>query len=91
MQQTGTYYADDANTVSVPSSVIVSAGLLTDRVRELGHGIGVRGFVSVQNLTDTRYIGSAFLNPDVVSGKPVAFEPGLPRQVLVSLSFVRSR
>ena len=91
LQQTGRYFADDANTVSVPASAVVSAGLLTDRVFDLGNGIGVRGFVSVQNLTDRRYIGSAFLNPDVVSGKPVAFEPGLPRQVLVSLSLVRSR
>ena len=82
MQQTGSYYADDANTVSVPSSVIFSAGLLTDRVLELGNGVGVRGFVTVQNLADRKYIGSAFLNPDVVNGKPVAFEPGLPRQVL---------
>ena len=91
MQQTGTYFADDANTVSVPSSAVFSAGLLTDRVLELGNGVGVRGFVSVQNLTDKRYIGSAFLNPDVVSGKPVAFEPGLPRQLLVSVSLLRTR
>ncbi|MCX5761450.1 MAG: TonB-dependent receptor [Gemmatimonadetes bacterium] len=91
MQQTGTYFADDANTVSVPSSAVFSAGFLTDRVLELCNGMGVRGFVSVQNLTDKRYIGSAFLNPDVVSGKPVAFEPGLPRQVLVSVSLLRTR
>ena len=91
MQQTGSYYADDANTVSVPSSAIFSAGILTDRVLDLGNGVGVRGFVSVQNLADRKYIGSAFLNPDVVNGKPVAFEPGLPRQVLVSVSLVHTR
>jgi hypothetical protein len=47
--------------------------------------------VTVQNLSDKRYIGSAFLNPDVVGGVPVAFEPGLPRQVLVTLSLVHTR
>ena len=32
------------------------------------------------------YIGSAFLNPDVVGGVPVAFEPGRPREVVVGLT-----
>ncbi len=91
MQQTGSYYADDANTVRVPSAAVFSAGVLTDRVFALGNGVGVRGSLTVQNLSDKRHIGSAFLNPDVVGGVPVAFEPGLPRQLLVSMSLVRSR
>jgi len=91
VQETGGYFVDDANTVSVPSSAIVSLGLLTDKVLELGNGVGVRGSVSVQNLTDKRYIGSAFLNPDVVSNVPVAYEPGLPRQVILSVTVVRTK
>jgi outer membrane receptor protein involved in Fe transport len=51
----------------------------------------VRGFVSVYNLADRRYIGSAFLNPDRVNGEPVAFEPGMPRSVVVSISARRVR
>jgi iron complex outermembrane receptor protein len=90
VQQTGSYFADDANTVSVPGSVVVSAGLLTDRVITVG-AVGVRGSLMVQNLTDKRYIASAFLNPDVVNGVPVAFEPGLPRQVVLSVSVTRGR
>ncbi len=90
-QQTGSYFVDDANTVSVPSSTILSLGLLTDRVHELGNGFGVRGSLSVQNLTDRRYIGSAFLNPDIVSNVPVAYEPGLPRQVIISIAVVRTK
>jgi outer membrane receptor protein involved in Fe transport len=42
--------------------------------------------VSVKNLTDKRYIGSAFLNPDLVGGAPAAFEPGTPRTIIVSVS-----
>ena len=38
----------------------------------------------MENLADARYVASAFLNPDVVDGQPVAFEPGLPRHVVVS-------
>jgi hypothetical protein len=33
--------------------------------------------VRVENLAGRRYVASAFLNPDVVGGEPVAFEPGL--------------
>ena len=91
MQQTGSYYADDANTVRVPSAAVFSAGVLTDRVFALGNGVGVRGSLTVQNLADRRYIGSAFLNPDVAGGVPVAFEPGLPRQIQLSVSVLRSR
>jgi iron complex outermembrane receptor protein len=91
VQQTGAYFADDANRVTVPSFTVLSAGLHTDRVLALGNGVGVRGSVTVQNLADARYIASAFLNPDVVGGVPVAFEPGLPRQIIVSLSVVRAK
>ena len=91
VQQTGAYFADDANRVTVPSSAVLSAGLHADRAIELGHGVGLRGSLVVQNLTDRRYIASAFLNPDVVLGVPVAFEPGLPRQVIVSVALVRAR
>ena len=53
--------------------------------------MGVRGFVSVRNLFDRRFIGSAFLNPDLVNGAPAAFEPGTPRSLVVSLSAGRLR
>ena len=52
-------------------------------------GVALGGFVSVQNLLGRRYVESAFLNPDVVNGVPVAFEPGLPRNVVVALSVGR--
>jgi hypothetical protein len=47
--------------------------------------------VRVENLADRRYVASAFLNPDVVGGEPVAFEPGLPRQVVVSVALGAGR
>ena len=80
----GRYFADDANAVEVPGHSLVSVTLSFDRPRT--RGPEVRGFVSVQNLTDRRFIGSAFLNPDVVGGVPVAFEPGRPREVVVGLA-----
>ena len=90
-QQTSGYFLDDANTVRVPSELVFDIGIVATTPFDLGNGLGVRGAVRVQNLTDKRYIGSAFLNPDVVNGVPVAYEPGLPRQLLLSLSFERLR
>ncbi len=85
----GDYFADDANTVTVPSYTIfnLSADLLQPLVST--NGWGLRAFVSVRNLTDKQYIGSAFLNPDLLNGEPAAFEPGMPRALIVSLSLGR--
>jgi len=90
-QRTGSYYVDDANKVTVPGSTIFNATLLTDHAIELGGHVGIRGSVGVQNLTGRRFIASAFLNPDIVGGVPVAFEPGLPRQLVVTFALVRAR
>ncbi len=91
VQRTGGYFADDANKVTVPSSSVFSLGLHADRPVALGGGVAMRGAITIQNVTDTRYIGSAFLNPDIVNGVPVAFEPGLPRQVVVTFALVRTK
>jgi iron complex outermembrane recepter protein len=89
-QGVGKFFADDANAVEVPAYSVFNAGVgLRDPVR-VGN-VGVRGFLSVTNLSDKRYVGSAFTNPDYVGGFPVAFEPGMPRQLVVSLSVARLR
>jgi iron complex outermembrane receptor protein len=82
----GPFYADDANLVEVPGYTLLNATLAFDDPVAFGRRYGVRGFVSVNNLTGRRHIGSAFLNPDVVSGQPVAFEPGRPREVVVGVT-----
>jgi len=86
VEHSGKYFADDANRVRVPSFTIVN---LTAELRDpivVFRGLRVGGFVSVKNVTDRHYIGSAFLNPDLVGGAPSAFEPGTPRAFIVSLS-----
>jgi iron complex outermembrane receptor protein len=86
VEHSGKYFADDANRVRVPSFTTLN---LTAELRDpivVFRGLRVGGFVSVKNLTDKRYIGSAFLNPDLVGGAPAAFEPGTPRTFIASLS-----
>jgi iron complex outermembrane receptor protein len=82
------FFADDANQVKVPAFRTANLSVGTDNPVALGNGVGINAFVSVHNLFDRRYIASAFLNPDVVGGEPVAFEPGLPRNLVVGVSFV---
>ena len=91
VEHSGEYRADDANRVRVPSYTILN---LTAELRgpiALPNGLGVRGFVTLRNATGRRYVGSAFLNPDLVGDAPAAYEPGMPRSVLVSLTVGRLR
>ena len=80
------YWADDANAVRVPGFAVWSLTLGLSEPVYLGAGMALGGYVGVLNLFSRDYVASAFLNPDVVNGVPVAFEPGLPRHVLASLS-----
>lgn len=82
LQSLGRYFVDDANQVSVPGYALASATAALDDPVRLG-ALTLRGYLTVHNLFDRRYIGSAFLNPDVVNGVPVAFEPGPPRSVVM--------
>ena len=86
VQGNGAYFADDANAVPVDGYSLVHATIGLDRSVDIGGGATIRGSISVQNLLNRHYIGSAFLNPDVVGNVPVAFEPGLPRSVVVSVA-----
>ncbi|HMA40879.1 MAG TPA: TonB-dependent receptor [Gemmatimonadales bacterium] len=89
VQGASSYFTDDANQVEVPAYRVASLTAATARPLSLGPGLGLHAFVTVNNLFDRSYIASAFLNPDVVAGVPVAFEPGLPRNLVVGISLVR--
>lgn len=87
----GEYFADDANVVRVPAYTLMNVTAELRNPIASANGYGLRGFISVRNIADKQFIGSAFLNPDYVSGAPVAFEPGMPRSVTVSFSVGRLR
>lgn len=81
----GDYVVDDANLVEVPGYHTFSATLSTGRGIPVG-AFALKAFITVDNLANKRYVGSAFVNPDVVNGVPVAFEPGSARSFIFSLS-----
>jgi iron complex outermembrane receptor protein len=86
-EASGKYFADDANVVNVPGYTIFDLRAALSEPVTLGGGLGVTGSVAVRNLTDKRYVAASFLNPDRVGTEWAAFQSGLPRSVLVMLSF----
>ncbi len=86
VEHAGSYYADDANLVPVPGHTVFSFTIESRQPLLRAGGIGLSGWVSLQNITNRRYIGSAFLNPDRANGVPMAFEPGMPRSLAVSFT-----
>lgn len=88
LQGMSRFFADDANLVDVPAYRLVTLTVGTADAVSIGGGLGVRGFVTVNNLFDRAYSASAFLNPDrdIGTGEAIAFEPGLPRHVIVGVT-----
>lgn len=84
----GDYFIDDANSVSVPGYQTLDLTLALRPV-SMGGATRLSGFVTVSNVFDRRFIGSAYTNPDIVGGAAVAYEPGAPRSVVMSLSISR--
>lgn len=81
----GEYYIDDANAVKAPGYRLLNLTVATARSIAIGY-FGVRAFLAADNVLNERYIGTAFVNPDVVKGVPVAFEPGAARSWTASVS-----
>jgi len=88
-QGSDSYYADAANTITVPGYGVFNVTLASATPVPLGNGLGLRGFVTVNNVANRNYAASAYINPDYVGGVPVYLEPGLPTNVVVSLAIGR--
>jgi iron complex outermembrane recepter protein len=86
MNGVGDYFVNDANTITVPAFNVFGATIGIKNQIKFGDHIFINGFITVNNIADETYIGSAFINPDVVNGEPVYIEPGLPRNVVASIS-----
>ncbi len=90
VQSAGKYYVNDANTITVPSYTILNAGIGIDHFNFADNKFFLGAFLGLNNLTDAKYIGSAWLNPDspVINGvtTPAFIEPGLPSNFIGSIS-----
>lgn len=88
-QEQGGYWADDRNVVDVPGFRVFRAAATAERT--LRDGVVAVASLAVENLVDARFTGSAFVNPDYTGGQPLVREPGLPRAVVVGVTFRRVR
>jgi iron complex outermembrane receptor protein len=86
MNGVGDYFVNDANTITVPAFNIFGATIGIKNKVKFGDHLFLDGFVTINNIADKIYIGSVFINPDVVDGVPIYIEPGLPRNVVASIS-----
>jgi len=87
IQGAGEYYADDPNLVWIPSWQTFNASIGVEQFRFGGGSIYLSGFFGVQNLLGKKYVGSAWINPDLnTRGEPMYIESGLPRNMVVSLT-----
>jgi hypothetical protein len=79
------YFADDANTITVDGWTVLSAaagirlGIIPDHL-----ALNVMG--RADNLLNASYMASAWINPDVTRGGTPFIEPGLPRNFMVTMS-----
>lgn len=86
-QGTGPYVVDDPNLVKVPSWLSLNATIGLEQLHLGESPFTVSGFIAVQNALNKKYIGSAWINPDLnAQGKPMYIEPGLPRNLVVALT-----
>jgi outer membrane receptor protein involved in Fe transport len=87
IQGTGRYYVDDPNRFSVSSWLVMNATVGLEKLQIGESGFFLAGLLGVQNLLDERYVGSAWINPDLNSqGKPMYIEPGIPRNFILSFT-----
>ncbi|MCX6168549.1 MAG: TonB-dependent receptor [Ignavibacteriales bacterium] len=82
----GKYFVDDANTLSVPSFNVLNATIGLNRPIVIAGDFTIRGFLTANNLFDLKYASSAFINPDIVNKEAVFLEPGMPRNIVLSIS-----
>ncbi len=79
LEHVGMYYADDANSAEAPAYTLVNATL---GYSVPGTADKFRAFVSGNNLFDTLYVSSVFING--TSGQ--FYEPGLPRNLAAGVT-----
>lgn len=90
LRSVGSYFADDANILSVPASTILAGAAGYHGSILSSEHLWLNAVVSAANLLDAKYVASAYINPDYgrvsSTAKQAAYlEPGSPRSFVASL------
>lgn len=85
MRTVGSYFADNANLLTVESCMTLDAGISYEQ--SIVGGLSARGYARAMNLTDQRYAASVWINPErVIGASPSFLEAGLPRNFNAGIS-----
>jgi iron complex outermembrane receptor protein len=79
------YYADDANTIVVDGWTVLSAAAGI-RIGVLPQHLSIDIIGRADNVLNTSYMASAWINPDVTRGGVPFIEPGLPRNMFATVN-----
>lgn len=84
-RHTGSYHADDANTLYVDPFNIIDCSISYEF--NVTEDVSAKVFGRMQNVLDAKYVSGVWINPDKPKfANPAYIEPGLPRNVVVGTS-----
>lgn len=85
MRLVGEYYVNDANTLTVPSYTVFDAAAGYEL--KISEAFGAKIYARYANLTNVKYVASAWINPDMPSKTlPAYIEPGLAGNITAGLT-----
>jgi iron complex outermembrane receptor protein len=91
MRHSASFTVNDANTQSAPKSIVFDCGF--SHTYTLASRSTITTRIVVQNILDTPYAASAYLNPGLqpLTNAPTYLEPGLPRSFVLAVTLQRSK
>lgn len=78
------YFADDANTITVDGWTILSAAVGA-RISIVANTLALDVLGRLDNLTNSSYMASAWVNPDITNGGTPFIDSGLPRNFMITV------
>ncbi|MCX6140957.1 MAG: TonB-dependent receptor [Candidatus Kapabacteria bacterium] len=81
---TSSYFADDANTITVHGWTVFSAAIGA-RVWIVSNALALDVLGRLDNLTNETYMASAWVNPDITKGGTPYIDSGLPRNYMMTI------
>lgn len=86
IQGSSKYFVDDANDLNVPSYLIANLSIGINQV-EIFDFIKISSSFSINNILNSKYVSSAYINPDIINKEAYYLEPGMPRNYTFNFSF----
>ncbi|MFZ4619328.1 MAG: TonB-dependent receptor [Bacteroidota bacterium] len=89
-QSVGKYFADDANKLNVPAYTIFNTSFGYSGRVSAGSPLTLNAYITINNVTDVKYVSSAYINPDygrvaTTAKEAIYLEPGFPHYIVASV------